>query len=37
LHADELVLPHPVTGERMKFESPLPDDLAQLVSSLRAA
>jgi 23S rRNA pseudouridine1911/1915/1917 synthase len=34
LHASELVVPHPVTGERMRFDSPLPDDLQQLVSTL---
>ena len=34
LHASELALPHPVTGDRMRFESPLPDDLQQLISSL---
>jgi len=37
LHADELVLPHPVTGERMRFNSPLPDDMAQLIASLQPA
>jgi 23S rRNA pseudouridine1911/1915/1917 synthase len=31
LHACGLVFPHPVTGEEMKFESPLPKDLAKLV------
>ncbi len=35
LHASELTVPHPVTGERMRFESPLPDDLQQLISSLK--
>ncbi|MHB1194036.1 MAG: RluA family pseudouridine synthase [Longimicrobiales bacterium] len=28
LHAAELVFDHPVTGERMRFRSPLPEDLA---------
>src|SRR5438445_2304541 len=37
LHASELTLPHPVTGERLRFESPLPDDLQQLLSTLTAA
>jgi 23S rRNA pseudouridine1911/1915/1917 synthase len=37
LHADVLVLPHPATGERMRFSSPLPDDLEQLVATLRPA
>lgn len=30
LHAAELELTHPVTGERMTFRSPLPDDLLRL-------
>ena len=34
LHASELVLPHPMTGEKMRFESALPDDLQQLISTL---
>lgn len=28
LHAAQLVFDHPVTGHRMRFEAPLPDDLA---------
>jgi len=36
LHASELTLPHPVTGERLRFESPLPDDLQQLIATLTA-
>ena len=31
LHACGLSFPHPVTGEAMKFESPLPKNLAKLV------
>ncbi len=31
LHACGLQLPHPVTGERLSFESPLPKELARLV------
>ena len=31
LHACGLIFPHPLTGEEMKFESPLPKDLAKLV------
>jgi 23S rRNA pseudouridine1911/1915/1917 synthase len=34
LHAAELGFEHPVTGEVMHFESPLPDDMQQLVSAL---
>lgn len=29
LHAWRLALPHPVTGESLAFEAPLPDDLAE--------
>ena len=29
LHAAELVFEHPSTGERVRFEAPLPDDLAE--------
>src|SRR5437868_411804 len=35
LHADELSLPHPVSGERMRFSAPLPPDLLQLIAGLR--
>ncbi len=35
LHASELVLPHPVSGEPMRFESPLPGDIAALLSTFR--
>jgi len=31
LHAKTLGFDHPVTGERMFFESPLPDDMQQLI------
>ncbi|PTW59719.1 ribosomal large subunit pseudouridine synthase D [Breoghania corrubedonensis] len=33
LHAGLLAFEHPVTGEVMRFESPLPPDLAELVES----
>src|SRR5437868_6933427 len=33
LHADGLALPHPSSGERMRFSAPLPDDLRALISS----
>ncbi|MDB6155725.1 MAG: Pseudouridine synthase [Chthoniobacteraceae bacterium] len=33
LHACGLKFPHPVTGEMLSFESPLPKDLARLVES----
>jgi len=35
LHASELSLPHPVSGEPMRFESPLPADIAALLESFR--
>ena len=37
LHAAELGFDHPVTGERLRFESPLPDDMDALIEALRAA
>ncbi len=36
LHAVRLALPHPVTGESLAFESPIPDDLAHALELLRA-
>ncbi len=35
LHARFLELDHPVSGQRMKWESPLPDDLVWLLTLLR--
>lgn len=35
LHAATLGFDHPVTGERLEFESPLPPDLADLLDLLR--
>lgn len=37
LHAATLGFAHPVTGEELLFESPLPDDMARLVAALDAA
>jgi 23S rRNA pseudouridine1911/1915/1917 synthase len=34
LHASELAVPHPATGEMMRFESPLPQDMQSLIDSL---
>jgi 23S rRNA pseudouridine1911/1915/1917 synthase len=34
LHAERLELAHPVSGESMAFESPLPDDLAEVLAAL---
>ena len=34
LHAAELEFAHPITGEPLSFESPLPDDLVQLIAVL---
>jgi 23S rRNA pseudouridine1911/1915/1917 synthase len=36
LHAATLGFVHPVTGEDLRFESPLPHDMADLVEKLRA-
>ena len=36
LHAWRLALDHPVTGERMTFEAPIPADMAELAGELRA-
>jgi 23S rRNA pseudouridine1911/1915/1917 synthase len=35
LHAAELGFSHPVTGEGLKFESPIPSDMQELLSELR--
>jgi 23S rRNA pseudouridine1911/1915/1917 synthase len=35
LHAMTLGFVHPITGEAMRFESPLPDDFARLLDALR--
>jgi 23S rRNA pseudouridine1911/1915/1917 synthase len=35
LHAARLAFTHPATGERVAFESPLPEDLTRLVERLR--
>jgi len=34
LHAEQLAFDHPVTGERVRFTSPLPADLAALLATL---
>jgi 23S rRNA pseudouridine1911/1915/1917 synthase len=34
LHAATLELTHPVTAEKIRFESPLPDDIAALIETL---
>ena len=33
LHARSLELPHPLTGKRVKIESPLPDDLRAVLAA----
>ena len=35
LHAARLALDHPLTGRRVSFEAPLPDDLVTLIAKLR--
>ena len=37
LHSARLAFTHPITGERLAFESPLPEDLQQALQELRAA
>ncbi|MCR8549846.1 RluA family pseudouridine synthase [Salipiger sp. P9] len=36
LHAAELGFDHPVTGARLRFAAPLPEDMSQLLTALRA-
>jgi len=35
LHAAKLGFVHPITGEELLFDSPLPTDFANLISELR--
>ena len=35
LHAARLAFPHPITGERVEVESPLPPDLAAALGNAR--
>lgn len=35
LHAERLAFTHPVSGEPMAFESPVPPDMSQLIEALR--
>ncbi len=37
LHAAQLGLEHPVTGEWLEWQAPLPDDMAQLLKDIRGA
>src|SRR5512135_984532 len=37
LHATRLALDHPVSGERMEFDSPLPDDMDDLLEQIEEA
>ena len=37
LHASLLGLEHPITGERLEFTTPLPQDMAELVENLAIA
>ena len=36
LHATRLGLSHPITGERMQWEVPIPEDIAELLTFLRS-
>ena len=35
LHAWRLGFTHPLTGQWMEFEAPLPDDMAQVIKQIR--
>jgi 23S rRNA pseudouridine1911/1915/1917 synthase len=35
LHSWRLGLPHPVNGKHMTFEAPIPEDMEELLDSLR--
>jgi 23S rRNA pseudouridine1911/1915/1917 synthase len=35
LHSRQLTLKHPVTGEKLTFEAPLPEDMEKILSALR--
>jgi len=35
LHAAELAFEHPISGERMRFQAPLPEDLANAAAWAR--
>ena len=35
LHAHTLEIKHPVSGEKMKFQAPLPEDMQRLIEKLR--
>ena len=37
LHATQLGLEHPTTGEWLEWHAPLPNDMAQLLHDIRAA
>ena len=37
LHARRISFPHPVTGERMQFEAPIPDDFLAIIQAFREA
>lgn len=34
LHAEKLTLRHPITGEQMTFQAPLPEDFRQILDAL---
>ncbi len=36
LHAFKLIITHPITGEQLAIEAPIPEDLAALIESLRS-
>jgi 23S rRNA pseudouridine1911/1915/1917 synthase len=36
LHAVKLSIAHPITGELMTWQAPIPDDMAAMTEALRA-
>ena len=36
LHAERLEFKHPITGEELFFEAPLPDDMRELLRSIES-
>jgi 23S rRNA pseudouridine1911/1915/1917 synthase len=36
LHATRLALDHPVSGDRMEWHAPLPQDMQQLLQQIKA-
>ena len=37
LHAEKLEITHPTTGDKMRFQSPIPDDMNNTLNLIRNA